>query len=396
MKSILFIHQGTGIGGASLCLNELLNEIKTEYDITVLCIYQSDAVDYFRSNGFKTDVLDSFFYRKIYKYFYHSEASYYTLLTPIAFSRAVISYIINLYLAKEIIKKYNPSLIHLNSSVLTDWAIVAKKNGYKVVIHVREPISKGYFGIRIQLIRFVIKKYTDHVVAISYDNANRLGLLFKTTIIYDTIRNLPFEIKNKTDQNISYFTYFGGSMAIKGFHVLAQALKYLDPDIRIYFGGYFYKNNVGVGLIWKFKHLIKQIIPIYIKWFSDIKIVEKSEKIIEIGVVDNVYEYISKSRALLFPSTKPHFSIPVLEAYKIGIPVIVSDVEGMNEIVDNNTGIFFKKNNSKSLANAINYMAKMDNNQYDKYSANCLRKLEEINDNNKNNKIKDVFKRLLK
>ena len=83
MKSILFIHQGKGIGGASLCLKELLDEFKYEYEITVLCIFQSDAVEYFKKSGYNTVVLNSFFYRKIYRFFYHSEAYSYTLLKPI-------------------------------------------------------------------------------------------------------------------------------------------------------------------------------------------------------------------------------------------------------------------------------------------------------------------------
>lgn len=394
MESLLFIHQGGGIGGASLCLKELLDEIKSDYKITVLCIFQSDAVDYLKKSGYNTVVLDSFFYRKFYMYFYHSEAYSYNLLNPIAFSRAVISYLLNLYFAKKIISKYKPSLIHLNSSVLTDWAIVAKKAGCKVVIHVREPLGKGIFGIRQSIIRHIINKYTDQVIAISKDNSRRLGLPTKTTIIYDPIRNLPPGIKAE-ESTFKYFSYFGGSQALKGFHVIAGALKYLDDDIRIYFGGYFYKNNEGIGFFWKLKYFIKLFIPIYRKWFRDIKLVENSDKIIEIGVVKDVYPYIIQSVGLLFPSTKPHFADPVLEAYKIGKPVIVSDVDGMDEIVNNNTGLFFKKNDAVSLANAMNKLARMDKLQHEIYRKNCLEKYNQIEENNKINNVSNVFRNLL-
>lgn len=393
MKSILFIHQGKGIGGASLCLKELLDEFKYEYEITVLCIFQSDAVEYFKKSGYNTVVLNSFFYRKIYRFFYHSEAYSYTLLKPIAFFRAVISYFLNLYFAKKVISKYKPSLVHLNASVLTDWAIAAKKSKTKVIIHIREPLGKGYLGIRRKLLQMVINRYTDHAIAISNDNAQRLSLPNKTTIVYDPIRSLPVDLTKEKDDNFRYFTYLGGTQALKGFYILTEALKYLDDGIWIYFGGYFYKKNKGSGLLWRIKYICKLFIPSYRKLFRSIKIIENSEKVIILGVVDNVYNYIQQSVALLFPSTKPHFADPVLEAYKIGKPVIVSDVDGMDEIVNNKTGLFFKKSNAKSLAVAINNIAKMDKNHLDSYKNNCLQKFEHIVKHN--NKVIDVINNIL-
>jgi len=382
MKSILFIHQGGGIGGASLCLKELLDELKGEYKLKVLCIYQSDAVEYFRKSGYDTDVLTSSFYRKFYKYFYHSEAFSYTPSKVVGFIRAFISYVCNLYFADKVLSNYKPDLVHLNSSVLTDWAIVAKKRGIKVVIHVREPIAKGYFGLRRAFLRRVIRKYTDHVIAISKDNSNRLGLPIKTTIIYDPIRSLPITKTKDTASGLHYYSYFGGTQEIKGFYVLAEALKYLDSNIRIYFGGYFYKNPNNSGIMYQIKKLIKLALPVYRKWFKCIQLIENSEKVIILGVVDNVYNYIHQSDALLFPSTRPHFADPVLEAYKIGKPVIVSDVEGMNEIVSSETGLLFKRNNAKSLASAINLMSRMNAEQVELYRKNCLLKSKFITETN--------------
>lgn len=395
MESILFIHQGTGIGGASLCLKELLDEIKSDYEITVLCIFQSEAVDYFRKSGYRTEVLNSYFYRKIYMYFYHSEASFYTFLTPLAFIRAIISYILNLYFAKKVIAKFKPSLVHLNSSVLTDWAIVAKKSGAKVVIHVREPLAKGYFGIRKNILKYVINKFTDRIIAISKDNAKRVNIENKTTIIYDPIRTIKYENEINIDPDFKYFIYFGGTQALKGFFVLAESLKYLDNNIKIFIGGQFFKSENN-KLISKIKFILKSFIPSYRKQLKLIEITEKSDKVIIIGVVNNIFDYISNSIALLFPSTKPHFADPVLEAYKIGKPVIVSDVDGMSEIVNKDTGLLFKNNNPQSLALSINKMSKITNNTVEEYKTNCLGKFEQINEHNEHNRINSVFQSLLK
>lgn len=125
----------------------------------------------------------------------------------------------------------------------------------------------------------------------------------------------------------------------------------------------------------------------------NIKTLKKSNNVILLGVVENIYEYINISTALLFPSTRPHFADPVLEAYKIGTPVIVSDVDGMEEIVSRETGMFFKKNNARDLADKINIFANIDSAKTEEYKLNCLKKYSGIQ--SKNIKIVDVFEPIL-
>ncbi len=388
-KTILFIHQGRGIGGASLCLKELLDEIKDEYKINILCIYESDAADYFKRSGYQTDVLTSFFYRKFYTYFYHSEAYEYTYSKPYKIIKSIISYVLNIFIARKIIKSYHPSLIHLNSSVLSDWAIASKKCGYKVVIHIREPMAKGWFGIRRNILRFIIRKYTDHIIAISKDNAFRLNLLEKTTIIYDPIRTLSITSLPDTDKNFKYFIYLGGTQSIKGFNVIVEALPFLQDDIKIFFAGEIQKYQPSSGKINKIKHYIKWVTPSFRRRKNNISHLEKSNKAIILGHINNINNYIIVSMALLFPSTRPHFADPIMESYKIGKPVIASDVAGMDEIVNSNTGMLFKKNNPKELADKINAFSKLNNIRLDDYYRCCLQKYQEIYSNN--NKINDVF-----
>jgi glycosyltransferase involved in cell wall biosynthesis len=389
-NNILFIHQGKGFGGASLCLKELIDEVYDNYNINILCIYDGDAAKYFKKSGFKTDVLNSYFYQKFYTYFYHSEAFEFRLSRPIYILKSIVSYIFNLFIAPKIVKSYNPSLVHLNSSVLTDWAIVSKKCGYKVVIHIREPIAHGFFGVRKKIIQIIIKNYTDRIVAISKDNASRLNLMNKTTIIYDPIRNVNITKTPSVDKNKHYFLYLGGSQAIKGFNTLVESLPYLNDDVIIFFAGGMFDCNLPKGFISKIKYYFRFILrPSHRRMLNNISVVNKSNNTIMLGVIENIYNYLAISSALLFPSTRSHFADPVLEAYKIGKPVIVSDVVGMDEIVNRKTGLFFRKNDEKDLAEQINELAGIDDNLVEEYKKNCTEKFGYIQ--SKNNRIIDVF-----
>ena len=74
-----------------------------------------------------------------------------------------------------------------------------------------------------------------------------------------------------------------------------------------------------------------------------------------IGSFSSIGNLLQESTLLISPFTVPHFSRPVIEAFAYGKPVIVSDVVGMDEVVEDQiNGLIIKKNNANALADAIN------------------------------------------
>ena len=130
-----------------------------------------------------------------------------------------------------------------------------------------------------------------------------------------------------------------------------ESLKYLDKNIIVLFVGYYPKI-----LLNSFKRKIKyHLLSSYKKWNSSLDTMRKANNALEIGVSTNIPDLIASSEAVVFPSTKPHFARPVIEAYAMAKPAIASDVEGMDEIIEHNkTGLLVKKNDPKALAMAIN------------------------------------------
>ena len=114
-KNILFIHHGTGIGGASICLKELVLSMVDEIEPTILCLKNSSAVPFFKESGIETIFLNTFFYRKIYSFWPHIEGTTYSLTSLMLMPRFFISYILNaLYFSRNVLKKYEFDILYLN------------------------------------------------------------------------------------------------------------------------------------------------------------------------------------------------------------------------------------------------------------------------------------------
>lgn len=359
MKKILFIHHGYGLGGASIALVEMLRPLREKFDLRICCITDSDAVEFFRREGFATDVLDHWFYRRFYRFFCYSDAMPWS--PRMTLHRYILSFLLNRYwFAPRVLRNYQFDMLYTNTTFLPDWAAVGKAMGKKVIVHVREPLKGGRFHpITNFFFRKVFRKNCDRIVAISHDNAKRIGVPEKTIVIYDALRSHTAERTKPgfiPDPSLNYFLYLGGDAVIKGLQQLAGALQFLSPDVRILWGGNFQLPECRT---WRQK--IKRLIRCRLFRVPDelkiMKQVLEADNITLLGFVPDIYSYLSISRAMLSPFAYPHFSCPVMEAYRMGKPVIVSDVSGMAEIVTPETGIMFRNGDSRALAEAINRMA---------------------------------------
>ncbi len=390
-KKILIIHHGTGVGGALIALIGLIEELKEQNNVEVFSIFKGEAVSYLRKAGVTVITPDSKFYNKNYSLFIHSDADYFDLVNQWLKLKGLRYYFLNKYFyAFQALEEHTKDvdIVYLNSSFISDWAYAAKKLNKKVVIHIREPISRRGFGYNV--IKNNIQKYCDKVIAVSKDNSSRLGLENITSVVYD-----PVVIKNRSsnddvllDATKKYFLYVGGDARIKGFEQLVNSLEYLDDNIRIFFlgGSTAYSKN-------PLKKIIRTFIDPYAQKHNDLHDkLEISSKIIYIGLTDQVFSYYLKSVFLISPFSRPHACLPVLEAFSCKIPVIVSDVEGMDEIVDESNGFFFKNNNPISLAEKINFAAKLKDEDYLLMKEKSIVKYQLLRE--MGNNIKDLIRKL--
>lgn len=372
MKNILIIHHGWGIGGGLIAMVHLVHELKNSYNVRILCVFDSEAVGYLKMNGFEVEIAHSKFYRNFYSLFIHSSASYCSIQNFLKQIYSLCMYFFNMYyFASRELEKHikDVDLIYLNSLFLSDWAKAAKEKDKKVVIHVREPLAAGLFSMRKKIIQRNIENYTDSIVAISRDNAIRLNVLYKTFVVYDPVccTRHSSPLCEQINDDFIYFTYVGGEQRIKGFEQLAHSLDYLDEKIRIFFIG----SSLSDTPI-SFANGIRCILSSYYRNLSSLKLkVRNSKNVILLGYREDVFAYYQLSRSIISPFAKPHASLPILEALSVGKPVIASDVDGTRELVNDSVGVIYKNGDFRALANAINEMALVSDDELKQFNENA-------------------------
>lgn len=346
---ILYIHHAKGWGGAIINLINIINNLdKNKYDIKVLLLKDSIVSKKLEENNIDYFIAKSKFYKYYYQYLVHSEAGYTKWYQFYKFFRQITSWVLSrFYFAKKELQNFNPDIIHLNSSVLTDW-LAPSKNKSKVIIHIQEPFRKGKLDILYVFLKKQLIKYADHIIAISKDNAKRININIENKItIIPNFFYLPKNAVNPDSYFSKKFLYLGGSMKIKGFYTLVDALNYIEKDIKFIFCGYYEYN--------KKKHLNFNKI---IKQFNSFEKLKNNKNVKIIGLIYNTDDLFEEICCLVSPFLKPHFSRPIIEAYLNKKPVIATNVDGMEEIVFNGiTGLLVPVNNPIKLAEAINFLA---------------------------------------
>lgn len=124
-------------------------------------------------------------------------------------------------------------------------------------------------------------------------------------------------------------------------------------------------------------------------WLYDetFKAAADNPNIIMTGYVEreDLVKLLNESKGLIYPSIYEGFGIPPLEAYACGVPIAVSDIPVMREVVDGHT-IYFDPYNVNSIYEAIKKIAddRAPETQYESLSRfswkKSAKKLQEIYD----------------
>ncbi len=324
-----------------------------EYSTEVLLLKDSLVSKKLAEYGIKYQVAQSWFYRYLYKYYSHTEVGYVKWYEFFKIIYLTWSWLLSRFIfAPMVIRSYNVDIIHLNSSVLTDWLAPCSSIA-KVVMHVREPFSDGNFGIRSRFFRFQMRKYASSIVTISLDNARRLGLEGKMKVVYN-YTEMSGEAPKLASYSCKKFLYVGGASYIKGFHILVNSLEYLVQGITVLFIGNYpvKKDNSFVIKVLQFVFYPRSFIR-----DKAIRKMRASPNAVEIGLVGDIRTYLDEVCCLVSPFVIPHFSRPIIESYAYHKPVIATNIQGMDEIVKNwETGILVNPD-PLELAKSINFIA---------------------------------------
>ncbi|MGB4676590.1 MAG: glycosyltransferase family 4 protein, partial [Aggregatilineales bacterium] len=241
---MLYFHHGGGIGGAPLSLLYLLRQLdRSRYEPVVVTLKPGPVVDLYRSEGIETHVEEGI------TDFSHTTLEWYGGRDLWRLPGKLLRILPSIRRARAVIRRFAPDLIHLNSSTLVLPAIAAAREGVPFVWHIREPLHRGYLGLRRAWIRRVLHRHAARVVAISRYDADQLLPGDHVRVVYNFVhfdqfdRSLTgeaFRAEFGIPADAPVVTMLGGVAEPKGTLTLVRALPALVervPGVRVVIAG---------------------------------------------------------------------------------------------------------------------------------------------------------------
>lgn len=378
MEKILYIHHGGELGGAPRSLSFLINDLdKTKYQPIVLMVADGPARKLFEAAGAEV-IVDSRL-----SVFHGTKVSGMTFKL---FLKNLLFLLPSYFYGKKQLRTIKPDLVHLNTTCLFIYAKAAKKINKKIPIitHVREPLLDSFFG---KILKYMNHKYVDSYIAIEEYDLSKMNINGKyTNVIYNSVN---FDVYNPSVQS----------------NVLRQELKLSEKDIIILYLARIAESNGTLKFIEDIKNgTYPDNIHFAIIGFDPILNDAYVQKVKQAGTSnihilefrDDIPEVVASSDIMISPFTQPHFSRAVIEAAAMGIPSIVSNVKGLDElVVDEETGFIYNLQSSKDLEEKILLLSN-DNELRKNMGEKAYNRATQLFDTKKNSKrVFDMYENIL-
>ena len=239
--------------------------------------------------------------------------------------------IIHLIRLNLLLRRLSPEIIHLHNADIRNTLFISKKN----IVYTVHDIKTNISGIRRYIALYAISK------AVQTDLAKRLKA--KSRLIYNGIPFSNILFKNKFEKTDSPFKIVQISRLFhqkKGQDIAIVALGILKREIGI---GNVQLDFIGVGPSLEFLQKLS-------------KENEVEDQIHFEGAKERkyIYQNLYKYDLLIQPSTYEGFGLTIIEAMAAKIQVLVADIDGPIEIIQNGKyGNYFQKGDAKKLAESI-------------------------------------------
>lgn len=138
------------------------------------------------------------------------------------------------------------------------------------------------------------------------------------------------------------FIFIGRMVRDKGINELVAAFDKLCAE----------RPNIRLMLVGRFEDDLDPVLP------ETKRTIQSNPKIVEAGYQTDVRPYLAASDVLVLPSYREGFPNVVLQAGAMGLPSIVTDINGCNEIItDGRNGTIIPKQNADELYRAMRMLS---------------------------------------
>jgi len=308
-------------GGAATVGEHLINELKDEYDFTVLSIASHSSKENTLVNGIHQKVfsnlgtggLNTFYYyircliHVLWKnydmiHLHHAESGFITLLLRLKYKVIVTFHGIYNYIDPKFSKIHN-------------WF-------FRFSERLNVTFANEIVSVSMPDVEFIKNKYGRDIHSIP----NGINITERT-------ENL-LQIKNTKD----YIFFAAGRIyEIKGLHLLLEAMKLVNDRTLLKVAG-------DINQVTDYKIQIEGLSKLLNTEFLGM-IKEKNE----------LMKLVSEAKLFVFPSLTEAMSMMLLEVVSMKTPVIVSDIPSNKSIFSHEEVLFFKSNDSHDLMEKLQF-----------------------------------------
>jgi glycosyltransferase involved in cell wall biosynthesis len=266
-----------------------------------------------------------------------------------------------------LVEAVRPDVVHLNSVVLYDSAAALISAGRPFVWHVREAPVHGLYGLRTRVLsRALLSPDCEPIFISEADRGAWVGGAAGTVIrnfvdlgrFSPEVDGRPIRASLSIPDGVPVLLYLGAAAEIKGWRPLLAALELLRDE-----GLEFVCLMPGTEHIppeMLHQKVARAVLP-RIGMGSHLSELEAALARAGLGTAvrrlpfePKVDRLIAACDVMVFPSTRPHFARPVVEAAAMGRPSVASDLPGTTElVVDGETGLLVPAGAPRPLADAL-------------------------------------------
>ena len=189
-------------------------------------------------------------------------------------------------------------------------------------------------GVKNDLMRFGITRKELHIVG--NGNINGIDMSY-----FDRTEEVMRKAENIREKGCVTFCFVGRIVGDKGMNELARAFKQLEADFpacRLLLAG-------------DFEEKLDPVLPETKRMFLE------NSRITFAGWQNDIRPYLAASDVFVFPSYREGFPNVVLQAGAMGLPCIVTDINGCNEIICHGVnGLIIPSHDESALLKAMKFM----------------------------------------
>lgn len=162
---------------------------------------------------------------------------------------------------------------------------------------------------------------------------------------YGNVKGIDLDYWEKTTKKVEElpftFVFVGRIVRDKGMNELVAAFVRLHKEC----------TDTRLVLVGRFEDTLDPVFP------ETKRLIESSDSIEAVGEQKDVRPFYEQSDVLVFPSYREGFPNVVIEAGAMGLPCIVTDINGSREIIENGkNGVIVPPHDEQALYNAMRWM----------------------------------------